>query len=74
MIEEWPKGDRRPAWAGSVVVGVRQNVAGTWTVEDVAASRGGLFLTWNAALRYIRRDFGPDARIVMQTPSMREAA
>jgi hypothetical protein len=49
-------------------------MSGTWIVEDEAASRGGSFLNREAALKFIRREFGCDVRIVMEKPSMRHAA
>jgi hypothetical protein len=56
------------------VVGVRRTLGGTWIVEDESAASGGIFLTWNAALRFIRREFGRDIRLVVQLQSVEEAA
>ncbi len=44
--------------------------SGNWIVRDEMDSRGGLFTNRKVALKFARREFGPDTQIIMADPEM----
>jgi len=53
---------------------LRETRAGTWVVRDREDRRGGIFFTREAALKYIRSEFGTDAQFVTTYLVQKEAA
>jgi hypothetical protein len=43
---------------------VRETRHGIWVVREESDRRGGSFFTYEAALKFIRNEFGTDAQIV----------
>ena len=50
-------------------VTVCRTISGEWTVSGDNDGRGGLFRDEESAFRFIRREFGPSATIVIKTSS-----
>lgn len=48
---------------GPTRVHMRQTRYGTWVVREEGDRRGGNFFTQDAALKFIRSEFGTDAQI-----------
>jgi hypothetical protein len=53
---------------------VRVAPSGAWIIFDERDHRGGRFRDREAAMRFIRREFGPEVELVMWTPSTELAA
>jgi hypothetical protein len=53
---------------------MRETRAGTWVVREDDDRRGGSFFTREAALRFIRSEFGADAQITATYVLNKEAA
>jgi hypothetical protein len=53
---------------------MRQTRQGTWMVRDEDDRRGGSFVTREAALKFIRREFGAGAEITATYLAQKEAA
>jgi hypothetical protein len=53
---------------------MRKTRSGAFIVRDEGNRRGGCFLTYKAALKFIRDEFGPDAQIVATYVAHKEAA
>ncbi len=47
-----------PAWTRSPTFMIGQDRRGNWVVEDQAGARGGLFVSLQAALRFVRSENG----------------
>ncbi len=43
---------------------MRETRAGTWVVREERGRRGGSFFTLEAALRFIRSEFGAGAQVI----------
>jgi hypothetical protein len=43
---------------------VSETRRGIWIVRDAGDRRGGRFFTYEAAMKYVRTEFGPDAYVV----------
>jgi hypothetical protein len=44
---------------------IGQDRCGNWVVQDQKGTAGGLFVTWDAALRYVRSENGYQSRAVV---------
>jgi len=53
---------------------VRETRYATWVVREEGNRRGGCFFTYEAALKFIRNEFGPDARPIMTYLAQKVAA
>ena len=53
---------------------VRVTPSGAWIVSDERERRGGRFRDRETALRFIHREFGLEAQLVMCSPVFRQAA
>lgn len=53
---------------------LRETRTGAWVVHDENNRRGGCFFTHEAALKYIRTEFGPDAQIITIRVPRKKAA
>jgi len=53
---------------------MRETRSGNWIVQDASGRRGGCFFTYEAALKFIRSEFGPNAQIVTTQLAQRKAA
>ena len=50
---------------------LNQNATGGWIVRDEADTRGGLFQNRKAALKFVRNEFGREARIITEATPQR---
>ena len=64
-----PIADQAGAQA-AVLAYLSQNANGGWSVRDEADNRGGLFQNREAALKFVRREFGREARVVTAAPQL----
>jgi hypothetical protein len=53
---------------------MRETRFGTWVVRDESDRRGGCFFTFEAALKFIRHEFGSGARPIMTYLGQKVAA
>ena len=54
-----------PSWAGPPVFMVGQNDRGQWVVQEQRGNCGGLFVSRDAALRFVRAENGYRQRAVV---------
>ena len=54
-----------PSWAGSPVFMIGQNTLGQWVVREQRGKCGGLFVSRDAALRFVRAENGYLRRAVV---------
>jgi hypothetical protein len=53
---------------------VSETSHGVWTVRGDGNRRGGTFFTYEAAMRFIRTEFGADAQFIAAAAGSKKAA